>query len=115
MAESKTDDSKHNAKTDKPLAVITGTSKGLGYYSALKLMELGYIVAGCARNVSIMKQLNDKYEEHFFMAVDVSDAKQVEKWAKTVIEKYGSPQLLLLNAGVAADKVLIEDATIDVL
>lgn len=109
------EEAKNNEKTNKPLAVITGVSKGIGYYSAIKLMELGYIVCGCARNVNIMKQLNDKYEEHYFESIDVSNAKQVENWAKTIIDKYGSPQLLLLNAGVAADKVLIEDATIDVL
>merc|ERR1712154_16541 len=39
----------------------------------------------------------------------------VEKWAQRVLSKYGAPQLLLLNAGVAADKVLIEDASIDVI
>ena len=114
MAEAKADDTDNNSK-NKPLAVITGVSKGIGYYSALKLMELGWTVIGCARNENIMKALDAKYEQHCFMKVDVSDAKQVEKWARTIISKYGSPQLLLINAGVAADKVLIEDATIDVL
>ncbi len=111
MAEAKMSDESNQ----KPLAVITGVSKGIGYYSAMKLMDLGYIVAGCSRNVNIMKQLDIKYETHSFMVVDVSDPDQVEKWAAIIIQKYGSPQLLINNAGVAADKVLIENATIDVL
>ena len=97
------------------MAVITGVSKGIGYYSALRLIGLGFTVAGCARNVNKMKELQQKYSEHSFMSVDVSDAKQVQKWAEIVINKYGSPTLLLLNAGVAADKTLIENASIDVL
>eukprot|EP01084_Bolivina_argentea_P246858 413046_1 len=100
---------------DKPLAVITGVSKGIGYYSAMKLIEKGYIVAGCARNTNIMQELDKKYANHSFIAVDVSDAEQVKKWSNLIITKYGSPQLLINNAGVAADKVLIENASIDVL
>ena len=99
----------------KPLAVITGVSKGIGYYSALKLMEMGWIVAGCARSSTTMEQMNEKYKEHSFTAVDVSDANQVQKWSTTIINTFGSPQLLLCNAGVAADKALIEEAPNEVL
>ena len=115
MAEAKVNIVQDEASSNKPLAVITGVSKGIGYHSALKLMEMGYTVAGCARSSSVMEQMNVKYEGHSFMAVDVSDANQVQKWASTIIETFGSPQLLLCNAGVAADRVLIEDAPNEVM
>merc|ERR1712154_624757 len=76
---------------------------------------MGFIVAGCARSSSTMEQMNAKYKEHSFMAVDVSDADQVQKWSTTIIDAFGAPQLLLCNAGVAADKVLIEDAANEVM
>ena len=56
-----------------------------------------------------------QYKESDFSAVDVSNAEQVEKWSKRVIEKYGSPDLLICNAGVAAPKANLEDVSVDSL
>ena len=111
MAEAKT----YGHNQMHALAVVTGTSKGIGYHSAMNLMKMGYIVAGCSRNAKMMQELDDKFEAHSFMCVDVSDAHQVQKWAQFIISKYGAPELLINNAGVAADKVLIEDASNEVI
>eukprot|EP00486_Rosalina_sp_Unknown_P003642 CAMPEP_0201572962 /NCGR_PEP_ID=MMETSP0190_2-20130828/16543_1 /ASSEMBLY_ACC=CAM_ASM_000263 /TAXON_ID=37353 /ORGANISM="Rosalina sp." /LENGTH=269 /DNA_ID=CAMNT_0047999365 /DNA_START=32 /DNA_END=841 /DNA_ORIENTATION=- len=99
-------------KENKPVAVITGASKGIGLAASLKFIELGYTVIGCARSKDKMTELQTKYPSCSFSPIDVTNAKEVESWSKTVIDKYGSPDILINNAGVACDKAPIEDVSI---
>ena len=101
------------AAETKPIAVVTGVSKGIGLAAALKFIELGYTVIGCARSKAKMSELQEKYPSCDFSSVDISNAIQVEQWSRRIIEKYGSPDILINNAGVACDKVKIEDVSID--
>ena len=77
------------------LIVITGTSRGLGRALAVRLAELGHVVCGCARNPAVLGQ--PRFQE---VAVDVSDDRQVERWAHAVLEQQGPPDLLVNNAAV---------------
>eukprot|EP01084_Bolivina_argentea_P206459 352506_1 len=98
-------------RNTKPLAVVTGTSKGIGLSAAIKLIDLGYIVAGCARSKSKMTELQTKYKTCDFSTIDISDPLQVEQWSKRIISKYGSPTLLINNAGIGAPLALIENVS----
>eukprot|EP01083_Nonionella_stella_P003739 10744_1 len=99
-------------QNEKPLAVITGASKGIGLASALKLIELGYTVVGCARSKHKMQELQKQYKQHDFSVVDMSDASQVSEWSQRILSNYGSPALLLCNAGVGANADFIENVSI---
>ena len=114
-----TTESKDNtAATDtftdtKKIAVVTGVSKGIGLAMVHELIKSGYKVIGCARNKDKIKELNTTYEgKGLFISVDVSDSDSVKSFVDKTIDKYGSPSLLILNAGASIKKCNIEDASI---
>jgi NAD(P)-dependent dehydrogenase (short-subunit alcohol dehydrogenase family) len=62
---------------------------------------LGHTVIGCARNAKAMVDLEKECgSPNSFTALDVSDARAVEMWADQVLQKHGTPDLLLNNAAV---------------
>ena len=102
-------------KENKPIAVVTGVSKGIGLAASLKFIELGYTVIGCARSKDKMMELQAKYPSSSFSTVDVSNAKEVESWSKQVIDKYGSPDILINNAGLGCNISEIESISIETM
>lgn len=87
--------------TARPLAVITGASRGLGRALAVKLATEGYTIAACATNADRLAQLSEELgPEHLLSTVDVTDAEAVSVWAQGIIERFGPPDLLLNNAAL---------------
>jgi NAD(P)-dependent dehydrogenase (short-subunit alcohol dehydrogenase family) len=80
--------------------VITGVSRGLGLAMVEQFVEQGHTVLGCARSPEAIQNLTQRFgQPHHFAAVDVSNAEQVETWAKQLQLNY-SPSLVINNAGV---------------
>jgi NAD(P)-dependent dehydrogenase (short-subunit alcohol dehydrogenase family) len=80
--------------------VITGVSRGLGLAMVERFVEQGHTVLGCARSPEAIQNLTQRFgQPHHFAAVDVSDAEQVETWAKQ-LQLNDSPSLIINNAGV---------------
>jgi NAD(P)-dependent dehydrogenase (short-subunit alcohol dehydrogenase family) len=80
--------------------VITGVSRGLGLAMVERFIEQGHTVLGCARSLEAIQSLTQRFSQpHHFAAVDVSDAEQVDAWAKQIQLNY-SPSLIINNAGV---------------
>jgi 3-oxoacyl-[acyl-carrier protein] reductase len=90
------------------LAVVTGTSRGIGRAIAGSLSAAGARVVGCARRAS-----------EGILACDVGRPEQVARLAERVLREFGTPDLLVNNAGVVArarlDETSIEswDAVLD--
>jgi NAD(P)-dependent dehydrogenase (short-subunit alcohol dehydrogenase family) len=83
------------------LVVLTGASRGLGLALARNLIALGRVVSGCARSEDAVARLAREYAApHSFVALDVADRGQVERWAKDVLARQGPPDLLLNNAAL---------------
>src|SRR5262245_10113635 len=81
--------------------VLTGAGRGLGLAMTEKLVELGHTVLGCSRQRPHVESLRKRFgAPHQFEAVDVADDAAVGKWAKSVLEGGGPPDLLLNNAAV---------------
>lgn len=70
---------------------ITGVSRGLGRTLANRWLDEGHNVAGCSRSVT---------SDPGFQAVDIADDAAVERWADSVLERIGPPDLLVNNAGL---------------
>jgi NAD(P)-dependent dehydrogenase (short-subunit alcohol dehydrogenase family) len=73
------------------LAVVTGTSRGIWRAIAGLLSASGARVVGCARSAS-----------DGILACDVGRADQVARFAERVSREFGTPDLLVNNAGVVA-------------
>ena len=80
-------------------AVVTGVSRGIGRAIAAALGGAGARVAGCARNGT-----GDVF------ACDVGRPDQVARFADDVLRRFGPPDVLVNNAGVAA-RARLEETT----
>ncbi len=88
------------AKSPK-LIVLTGATRGLGRALLQGFIKSGAKVAGCGRDISQINELRETYgDRHHFSSVDVSDSSAVEVWAKEVLANFGTPDLLINNAGI---------------
>lgn len=76
------------------VAVVTGTSRGIGKAMVLALLEKGAKVAGWNRT---NPDINDP--NFLFIATDVSDEKAVASAHKATTDKFGEIDVLVNNAG----------------
>ena len=83
------------------LIVITGVTRGLGRAMVDEFVRLGHTVLGCGRSGKGIEQLREQFgSPHDFDAVDVASDADVRSWTARLIKSYGSPDLVLNNAGV---------------
>ena len=79
--------------------VVTGVSRGLGKAMAEAFVAAGHRVAGCARSSESIETLQNQLgSPHRFDVVDVSDSRQVETWATSLLSEIGPPELLINSA-----------------
>ena len=96
----------------KRLALVTGGSRGIGRAIVLHLASCGYRVAinyqsaHAAAEELVQTILSSGGEAAAFQA-DVSDPDQVKALFKDVSEKMGSVEVLVANAGVTRDNLLM--------
>jgi len=92
---------------DKPVAVITGASRGIGRAVAIALAGEGYDIAAIARSVDSegMEYLGTEIEKqgaHFFpIGLDISCTGCHKEVVANILERYGRIDILVNNAGVA--------------
>jgi NAD(P)-dependent dehydrogenase (short-subunit alcohol dehydrogenase family) len=91
----------------KPVAVITGASRGIGRSVAVALAEEGFDIAAIARSVDSegMEILGPEVEKRgvqfFPVGLDISCTKCQKEVVSNILERYGRIDILVNNAGVA--------------
>ena len=93
-------------------ALVTGASRGIGRAVALALAAEGASVAlNFAGNVAAAEAVRDEIEraggKAILVPADVSDEGAVEAMVKTVAEAFGSIDILINNAGITRDGLLL--------
>ncbi|MEM6916892.1 MAG: SDR family NAD(P)-dependent oxidoreductase, partial [Verrucomicrobiota bacterium] len=78
--------------------LITGVSRGLGLAMANWFMERGHNVAGCARSSSAPSGWDS--ETYPYSSVDLSNEEAVRSWADSLLDSFGTPDLLINNAAI---------------
>ena len=85
--------------------LITGASSGIGKQSAIEFAKLGASVILIARRKEKLDELANELKKFnvqtLALQCDVSDKEQVKRMSKTVLEKFGSIDVLVNNAGFA--------------
>lgn len=93
------------------IALITGASRGIGAAIALELGQQGAIVIGTATSDSGATSISNVFSSAGIkgegMALNVNDAVQVEATLKAISEKYGDVSILVNNAGITRDTLLM--------
>lgn len=97
--------------TDK-IAVVTGASRGIGRAIALELAAEGAKVAvNYARSAeaaeAVVAEIQELGAEAIALQADVSEAEQVSELFKTVMDKWGRVDVLVNNAGITRDTLLM--------
>ena len=82
------------------VAVVTGASQGLGEALAKRLDAEGCKVAVCDLNFEGAKAVADKLSDAIALNVNVTDFAQLQEAAKTVVEKWGTVDILICNAAI---------------
>lgn len=91
------------------VAVITGGAAGIGKATAARFLEEGAQVVICDVNTEAGAAVAEELGEHAeFYQVDVTDRQAVQSWVDGVVQKYGRVDVLVNNAGILRDNVLVK-------
>lgn len=92
---------------NKPVAVVTGASRGIGRAIAIGLAAEGYDIAAIARSTDsegmsvLAEEVANRGSQFFPIGLDISCTKCHKEVVKNILECYGRIDILVNNAGVA--------------
>ena len=93
------------------VALITGASRGIGQSISIVLAQNGAHVICVSRNINDVQSVADKITNQKFVAsavsCDISSTNNVTELVKDIIEKHGRIDILINNAGITSDNLLM--------
>jgi NAD(P)-dependent dehydrogenase (short-subunit alcohol dehydrogenase family) len=95
------------SSTQKPVAIVTGASSGLGLGITQALLGHGYGVVGTARTISKSKELRAS-ADLILIDGDISKKETAVKVAQAAIDHFGRIDLLVNNAGIFLPKAFTD-------
>lgn len=105
------------AKQDMPVAIVTGSARGIGLEIARTLGEAGYRVVLSDINEDGLNKAKSELESTGIITqickADVSKSEDADKLTKVAIESFGRIDVLVNNAGITRDGLIMrmdEDA-----
>ena len=107
---------------ESKVVLVTGASRGIGAAIADILGESGYIVIGTATTTSGADSISQRFVDKGIlgagMPLNVTDPDSISALLKSVVENFGAPTVLINNAGITKDNILMrmkEDEWLDVI
>ena len=98
--------------SDKRLAVVTGAARGIGRATVLELLRQGRTVAGLDLNADQLAELEQVVKDEGFevitCCVDITDTEQLTKTLETLITDHGGIGVLVNNAGITRDRLMMQ-------
>lgn len=97
------------------VAIVTGSSSGIGKAIALRFGAEGATVIVTARRVALCEQVAEQIRsdggEAWTIQTDVSDESQVERLMQKTVKRYGRVDILVNNAGIVVGGLLADMTT----
>ena len=97
---------------DRKTVLVTGASRGIGKEVALKYAENGYdVIINYVSDKTDVKALENEFKEKgaecLILKADVSNQDEVQKLVDGAIAKFGKIDVLVNNAGITKDNLLM--------
>ncbi|RYY75499.1 MAG: 3-oxoacyl-ACP reductase FabG [Gammaproteobacteria bacterium] len=96
---------------NEKVALVTGASRGIGAAIAEQLGKAGAIVIGTATSESGAEKISARFAEIGIRGagkvLNVTDGDSVAALLKSVTEEFGAPSILVNNAGITKDNLLM--------
>lgn len=93
---------------NKQIAIVTGASRGIGKAIAQKLAEDSFFVVGTATTDNGSAAISDYLGNNGKgLKLDIANPESIEEFIRTVNDTIGVPAVLVNNAGITHDNLLI--------
>lgn len=101
------------------LILITGASSGIGAEMARQFAQQGHTLLLLARNQQRLEALSAEIKQQggqaYYYAVDVGEYEQVERITHSIKQTYGTPDVIINNAGGGLWRFIEETSYEDIL
>jgi NAD(P)-dependent dehydrogenase (short-subunit alcohol dehydrogenase family) len=95
------------------IAIVTGTSRGVGVGIARRLLEEGATVVGCSRRelpaLPAAAGIDDDGKRSAQWVCDQTDVAQIDAFVRRAVDRFGRIDILVNNAGGTVPTPLVED------
>jgi 3-oxoacyl-[acyl-carrier protein] reductase len=93
------------------IALVTGASRGIGAAIAQELGKQGAVVVGTATTQNGAEQISAALKDAGIkgtgLSLDVNNSEQIQSILKTIADLYGDVSILVNNAGITKDTLLM--------
>ncbi len=90
---------------DGRVALVTGASRGIGYFTAIELAKAGAHVIACARTTGGLEELDDAIrretgEGATLVPFDLADMNAIDALGQAIHDRWGKLDVMVANAGI---------------
>lgn len=100
------------SNTDAPVSIVTGAARGIGFATALELVQKGHRLVLVDLDQTALAAAAQRIDaidgQVLYLAGDVSDFDTVQRHAAQVLERFGRADVLVNNAGMSQPRPLLE-------
>ncbi len=93
------------------IALVTGASQGIGRACALELAKAGATVALAARNAAKLTEAVQEIQaaggQAAAFTLDIASEESIKAEARAVLERFGKVEILVNNAGITRDGLML--------
>lgn len=94
------------------VAIVTGSGRGIGAAIALKLAEVGATVVindvgDMEPAEAVAEEIRKMGQQSLVVPADISDSSEVTRMVETVTSNYGKVDILINNAGITRDQLIM--------